>query len=249
MSSRRRKSTPRINAIEFEPGEILAGKYQVVDYVGGGWEGEVYKALETRTGIPRAMKFFYPHRNVNDRALRFYARKLNRLRACPIVIQYHHSETIDYHDVPITCLVSELVEGQLLSDFIRMQRGRRLPPFEALHLLHALALGLEQIHASREYHGDVHDGNVLVRRRGIRFEVRLVDFYHWGKATAGKIREDVVQLVRILYDAVGGEARYAQQPRAIRSVCLGLRRDLIVRRFPTARHLRQHLETFDWNGG
>jgi len=236
----------RIKSFNLQPGRVIAGKYEVVDYLGGGWEGEVYKATEIRTGIPRAIKLFYPHRNVRDRAVRFYARKLNRLRACPIVIQYHHSETIRYHRQQITCLVSELVEGRLLSEFIARQRGGRLRPFEALCLLHSLALGLEQIHASREYHGDVHDNNILVRRRGINFEARLVDFYHWGAATADKIREDVVQLVRVLYDAVGGPRYYAKQPNVVKQVCLGLRRDLIRKRFPTARHLRQHLETFEW---
>ena len=64
----------------------------------------------------------------------------------------------------------------------------------------------------REYHGDLHDANVLVKRRGIFFDVKILDFYHWGSPTAAHIRDDVADLVRILYDAVGGKSRYASQP-------------------------------------
>ena len=54
------------------------------------------------------------------------------------------------------------------------QRGRRLSPFEALHLLHALVRGVEEIHAVGEYHGDLHSDNIIVRRRGLGFEVKVV---------------------------------------------------------------------------
>ena len=101
-------------------------------------------------------------------------------------------------------------------------------------------------HLWKEYHGDIHDRNVLVKREGIRFELKLLDFYQLGRSDRSKIREDVKQLVRILYDAVGGRGRYARQPAEIKEICCGLRGDLIVRKFPTAAHLRRHLESFDW---
>jgi hypothetical protein len=241
------KRPPRITSFDFRPGRVLAGKYRIDDRLGSGWEGEVYRVTELNTGISRAAKLFYPQRNVRDRAVRFHARKLDRLRKCPIVTQYHHSETIRFRRVPVTCLISELVEGELLEAFVARQPGKRLPPFEALHLLYALARGIAQIHDLREYHGDIHDRNVLVLRWGINFEVRLLDFYHWGRPDRDKIRDDVVQLVRLLYDAVGGRKRYASQPPEIKAICCGLRHDLIGRKFPTAGHLRAHLESFAWH--
>jgi hypothetical protein len=98
----------------------------------------------------------------------------------------------------------------------------------------------------REYHGDLHDTNVLVSRVGILFDVRVVDFYHWGAPTAAHRFDDVADLIRLLYDAVGGRRRYASQPPVIKNICRGLRKDLIRRSFPTARHLREHLESFSW---
>ena len=243
------KRPPRIDAFDFQPGRGLAGKYVFESFIGGGWEGEVYKVVERRTGISRAAKVFYPQRNDRDRAVKFYAKKLDRLRDCPIVIQYHNSETLQYRGIKLTCLISELVEGELLSSFVARQPGKRMQPFEALHLVHAIAAGLEHIHRLGEYHGDVHSDNVLVRRRGIHFVVKIVDFFHWGSPTPAKIREDIIQLAQLLHEAVGGAARYAKQPPEIKAVCRGLRRDLIAKRFPAAGRLREYLESFDWPGG
>ena len=236
----------KIDSFNLRPGRVIGGKYVVDGRLGGGWEGEVYKVLERKTGAQRAAKLFFPHRNVRDRAVMFYARKLERLRKCSIVIQYHHSETLRYRGMPITCLISEYMEGELLCDFVRRHPGRRLHTYEALHLTYALARGLEEIHRAREYHGDLHDGNVLVSRVGILFDVKLVDFYHWGAPTAAHMFDDVVDLIRLLYDAVGGRDRYAGQPPEIKTLCRGLRRDLIRRDFPNARRLREYLETFSW---
>ncbi len=238
---------PHLNSFNLQPGRVIGGKYVVNGKLGQGWEGEVYKVVEIRTGVTRAAKLFYPQRNVRDKAVRFYAKKLERLRKCHIVIQYHHSETLRQRGMPITCLISEYVEGELLSNFIARQPGKRLHPFEALHLVYALAHGLEEIHKVKEYHGDLHDANVLVNRQGLLFDVKLVDFYHWGAPTAGHMRDDVSDLVRLLYDAVGGKKRYGSQPPEIKRICRGLRRDLIQRAFPTARHLREYLETFSWS--
>lgn len=242
-------SPARIEAFDFSPGRVLAGKYSVDGFLGSGWEGEVYRVTELSTGVPRAAKIFYPQRNERDRTVRSYARKLNRLRACPILIQYHTVETLRHRGTRVSCMISELVEGEILEDFVRRHRGRRLHPFEALHIVHALASGLEQIHRAREYHGDVHDRNVLVQRRGIGFEIKLLDFFHWGRMGPSKVDDDIVGLVRLLYDAVGGRKRYASQPPEIKAICCGLRQSLIRRKFPSAARLRTHLESFSWNGG
>lgn len=232
----------RITAFDLPPGRRIGSRYEVVERLGKGWEGEVYKVVERGTGICRAAKAFYPHRNLNDKAVSFYARKLDRLRNCPIMIQYLHSETLRYRGMPVTCLISDFVEGEIVADFVKRQPGKRLQPFEAMHLLHALALGVEQIHSKGEYHGDLHDGNMIVARRGIFFDVRLVDLYHWGRPSAANIKHDVACLVRVLYDITGGRKRYASQPQEIKDICRGMRESLITKRFPTARHLREWLE-------
>ena len=242
----RRSRSGRIEAFELEPGTVLAGKYVVASHLGAGWEGEVYLVRELNTGIERSVKFFFPHRNLHNRALKYYARKLHRLRHCPIVIQYHTQETITYEGEPVTFLVSEYVEGELLSDFLKRQPGKRLDPFQGLHLLYALASGIESIHHLREYHGDLHTENIIIKRTGLGFEVKLVDLYRWRVPKRVNIQDDVCDLVRVFYDVIGGKKFYAKQPPEVKEICCGLKRSLILKKFATAGHLREVLETMRW---
>ncbi|MCP1728251.1 tRNA A-37 threonylcarbamoyl transferase component Bud32 [Natronospira proteinivora] len=236
-----------VRRFDFRPGDRLAGKYEVVERLGRGWEGEVYKVRERATGIERAAKFFYPERNMGNRAVSYHARKLNRLRHCRILIAYLTHDHVKHDGRQVPFLVSEFVEGEVLEEFIRRRPGKRLPLFEALHLLHALAAGLEEVHALKDYHGDLHSENIIVARRGIHFEVKLIDFYRWKGPTGEHIREDVRDIIRIFYDALGGQKYYAKQPKVVKDICLGLKRGLIRKRFRTAGALRQHLETMSWD--
>ncbi len=235
-----------IKAFNFAPGRILAGKYEVVSRLGRGWEGEVYLIRELATGIERTAKFFFPHRNRGDKAARFHATKLHALRHCPIVIQYHTQDTEEFRDEKITFLVSEYVEGEQLSEFIARQRGGRLMPFAALHLLHALASGLESIHGMNEYHGDLHTENIMVQRYGLGFELKFLDMFNWGSTSRENMRHDVVEAVRVFYEALGGQRHYARQPAVVKSICLGMKRTLILKKFRSAGILRHHLETLEW---
>ena len=237
---------PTIDRFDIKPGRVLARKYEVMDCIGNGWQGEVFLVREHPTGIERAVKLFYPQRNPKDRTANLYAQKLNKLRHCPIAIQYHTWERITYRGIPITLLVSEYVEGELLSAFLARQPGTRLTPFQGLHLLHALTTGVECIHLMKEYHGDLHTDNIIVRRYGLGFELKLLDFYHWDTPKLANIHEDVVDLVKILYEAVGGQKYYKHQPLEIKSICRGLKRSLILKYFRTAGQLREYLETLEW---
>ena len=235
-----------IESFDLKPGRILARKYEVVSRLGGGWEGEVYKIREKNTHIERAAKLFFPQRNPRNKTAKAYARKLHKLRGCPIVIHYHTEEIIPLRRQAITVLVSEYVEGELLTDFLKRQPGGRLHPPQAILLLYALVVGLECIHRAREYHGDLHSDNIIVERYGLFFDLKILDFFHWpGQKRAGT-QDDICFLIRNLYDALGGARFYAKQPKEIKHICLGLKRSLILKRFPTVTHLRQHLEALRW---
>lgn len=233
-------------SFELRPGRVLARKYEVVSLLGAGWEGEVYKVRELPTGIERAAKFFFPKRNPRDKSARFYAKKLHKLRHCPILIQYHAQDQIRYKGETITFLISDYVEGELLGQYIASKPGQRMTPFASLHLLYALADGISMIHGMGEYHGDLHTDNIIVRRYGLGYDVKLLDMFHWGAPTRSHIADDVCDLVRILYDAVGGAKHYAKQPPEIKAICAGLKRSLILKSFSTAGELCEHLETIEW---
>jgi tRNA A-37 threonylcarbamoyl transferase component Bud32 len=236
-----------IHEFEFEAGEVLADKYEVIDQLGSGWEGQVYRLRELATGVERAGKLFFPHRNEKNKTAIFYAKKLHKLRHCPILIQYHTQETIRYERQDVTLLVSEYVEGELLSGFVARQPGQRLSFFEGLHLLYVLAAGMESVHHAREYHGDLHTDNVILRRRGVSFEVKLLDLYRWQMNRHVNIADDVVDLIRIFHESIGGARMYLRHPPVVKDICRGLKRSLILERFRTAGHLRDYLENLEWD--
>ncbi len=236
----------RIDTFDLEPGFVLADKYVVESRLGRGYQGEVYKVHERRTRASRAAKLFFPQHNPRGRVLTWYARKLEQLHDCPLVLRYHHSETVPYQGRPISVLISEFVEGEILQPLLDQRPGKRLSAFEALHLLHALATGLDQVHSRGQYHGDLHTDNILVRRRGIRFQVKLIDFWNDGASSAALVRGDICDAVRLFYDCLGGARRYTHAPPEVRAICRGLRKDLIAKRFPTVAHLLRHLESFEW---
>lgn len=235
-----------IRSFDLKPGRILARKYEVVSRLGGGWEGEVYKIREKNTQIERAAKLFFPQRNPKNKTAKAYARKLHKLRGCPIVIHYHTDEIIALRRQLITVLVSEYVEGELLTEFLKRQPGRRLHATQAIHLLYALVTGLECVHQAREYHGDLHSDNIIVESYGLNFQLKILDLFQWPGPKRAGLQDDLCFLARILYDALGGARFYARQPREIKGICLGLKRSLIIKRFPTVTHLRQHLEALRW---
>lgn len=240
-------TTKNIVSFNLHPGRTLARKYEVIEKLGSGWEGEVYLIREISTGIERTAKLFFPKRNVRDKATNFYAKKLHKLRHCPITIQYTTQEIITVKQQSVTMLISEYVEGELLRHFIARQPGKRLTPYQALHLLYSLASGMECIHSMKEYHGDLHTENIIMQRYGLRFDLKLVDMFNFGAPKKENIHDDTVDMIHVFYEALGGKKHYASQPQEIKDICCGLKRSLILKKFRSANQLRQYLENMSWN--
>jgi tRNA A-37 threonylcarbamoyl transferase component Bud32 len=236
----------KVKRFDFEPGRSVAGKYEIETPLGGGWEGEVYVIRERKTEIRRAAKFYYPHRDPTGKAAIAYARKLDALRHCPILMQYHHQEMVYVKRKRVMVVISELVEGVKLSQFLKDQPDGRLTTFEALHVLYGLAKGIAPIHARGEYHGDIHDDNIMIRRQGIGFEVKLLDFFDLGKPTKAKVHKDVLNLIQVFHGIVGGRENYANQPKVVKDIIRGLKDSLILQRFHSAGEIQRHLENLEW---
>ena len=236
-----------MRSFKLPEGYLLSPRYKVVERLGGGSEGEVYKIREKATGLTRAAKIFFSTNSKLSKRIVRYARKLERLRDCDIVIKYLHTERIKFNDKLYHCLISEYFGGVVLDALVRNSPGRRLAPFEALNLIYSLTLGISDIHARKEFHGDLHVENIFVERRGVFFKLRTIDFHDWGRSASIERRADVVAITRLLYDIVGGQKYYAKQPEIIKSICLGLRSDIVNQRFPTIYHLNAHLENYEWD--
>jgi hypothetical protein len=228
------------------PGARSPGKYEIERMLGSGWEGEVYAIIERTTGIRRAAKFYYPHRDPTGKAAIAYARKLDALRHCPILMQYHHQEIVYVRKRKVTIVISELVEGQKLSEFLHAQRNHALTTFEALHVLYTLARGSRRSTTAANTTADIHDDNIMIRRQGINFEVKLLDFFDLGKTHQSKIHKDVLNLVEVFHVIVGGRTAIRGKPAVVKDIIRGLKDSLILQRFQSAGDIQTHLENLEW---
>jgi serine/threonine protein kinase len=234
-------------SFSLQAGDILAGKYEVISMLGKGWEGEVYKIQELGTKVERAAKIFFPQRNIKNKSAIAYAQKLHRLRKCPVIIGYHSSDPIEHEGEKVTLFVSEYVEGELLTTHLSRFRENKIPVFQGLHLLHALAKGVESMHKMGEYHGDLHTDNIIVQSLGLSYDLKLLDLFNWGKSNQDTRQFDVSCIIRIFYDAIGGRKYYAKHPQWVKGICCGLRKTLIARKFKSAESLLRHIESMDWS--
>lgn len=239
----------RITSFNLKPGRLLANKFAIVGFLGAGWESEVYRVRELSTGIDRAAKIFFPHRNIGRKTSDRYANKLNRLGECPVVIRYHGQEAVVFQKQLCTVLISEYVQGELLSEYFARKSRKRLSIFQAVHLLHALTAGIVSIHRLGEYHGDFHDNNVIVRRVGLSYDLKFLDFFHWGPVSKANRDDDICNVIRIFYDALGGPKTYAKHPRQIKEICLGLHKSKILKKFRTGSELKLFIENLQWEDG
>lgn len=236
----------RVDKFNFKAGHKIADKYTVVEKLGEGFESEVYKVVEDCTKIERAAKLFFPHRNIQNRTAIRYAKLLHQLTACPIVIHYHTHEFISFKDHQIVCLISEYVDGLLLTDFLKRQPGKRLGIFQGLQLLHALAAGLESMHHLKVHHGDLHAENIIVKRYGLGFELKLLDMYRWVGDSRSYTKDDLCEAINVFYQAIGGKRFYATFPPEVKAICCGLKRSLIKQKYKSATVLRTYLENIEW---
>lgn len=231
---------------KFRPGRALERRYIIGECIGSGYEGEVYHVTERETGIDRVAKFYYPDRYLSPKRSVRLARRMHKLRDCRVILQYAHHGKLHWRGKSVNYVVSELAPGQVLYDMLDAQPRKRFHPFEALHIIYAIAQGVAEMHALRQYHGDIHGDNVLVERYGIGFRIKLIDLFLNPGRTASKAKGDVFDLACLLYELVGGPAGYPQSPRLVKEIVCGRRRRTVYKKFPNAGSLCRFMERWRW---
>lgn len=233
-------------AYNFPRGHVLARKYEVLQQLRSGRLGELYQLSERVTGIERTAKFFIPSFNGGGRLAHTYAMKLHKLRNCDILMPYRTHETFSHQGKEVTFLVSDLVEGELLAKFLAAEPGGHLGPFEGLHLLHSLASGVEKMHLAGEHHGDLTTGNIMVRRHGLHFRVKLIDLDPLHVAKPAMIKQDVAELIALFAEVTAWRRLSLRQPKVIRNAVTSLKQAFIGGKLKHAGDLKHHLENLNW---
>jgi serine/threonine protein kinase len=143
------------------------GPYEVIDRLGTGGMGEVYRARDSRLGREVAIKTL-PHDRLADESRR--RRFVKEARAASAlnhtnIVTIHEIESFDGLDV----IVMELVSGKTLNELIR--RRMKLP--EVFRLAIPIADALARAHAAGIVHRDLKPANVMVTPDGV---VKILDF-------------------------------------------------------------------------
>ncbi|HMB54270.1 MAG TPA: serine/threonine-protein kinase, partial [Thermoanaerobaculia bacterium] len=143
------------------PGDRLAGRFEIVGFLGAGAVGEVYAAEDRELGERVAVKVL--RREVTDDAA--HERFRREIQLARRVTHPNVCRAFDlFRDGDLVLLSMELLAGETLREQVR-RRGR-LPAGEALGLLHAIADGLAAAHSAGVVHRDLKTGNVFLVPRG-----------------------------------------------------------------------------------
>lgn len=147
------------------PSEIPG--YKLQQFIGSGAYGEVWSAIDLKTGRRVAVKFYTRRSNADVQLLAQEVQKL--------VVLSNDSYVVGLLDVgwdaDVPYYVMDYIESGSLED--RLKNGNAMPTSEAIELFQEIATGMMLLHGKGILHCDLKPGNVLLDQNG---KPRVADF-------------------------------------------------------------------------
>ena len=163
--------TPDYNAIHgrFLPGTVFGERYRIIELLGRGGMGEVYRADDLELGQPVALKFLPASVAEDEIAL---ARLRNEVRLARQISHPNVCRVFDIGHLDGQYFLSmEYVDGEDLASVLR--RMGRPSREKALQIARQICAGLRAAHENGVLHRDLKPANIMIDGRG---RVRLMDF-------------------------------------------------------------------------
>ncbi|MFN8555389.1 MAG: protein kinase [Candidatus Obscuribacterales bacterium] len=167
-------STPTQMLGDFQPDQILGGRYRVISLLGRGGMGVVYKVEQIFLGKELALKTILKGEKNENLLRRFQA----EARA---VFSLHHPNIIAVHDFGLLddetpFMAMEIVTGKTLGDRLKESP---LSVDEAITLFIQICFGLAHAHESSIVHRDIKPNNIMILEDtswGTEGSIKILDF-------------------------------------------------------------------------
>jgi len=142
--------------------------YELIDKIGAGGMGEIYKAQDDRLHRLVAVKILSPGMSTDpDRKRRFF-------QEAQAASALNHPNIITLYDIvsegDMQCIVMEYIGGKTLRDLIP---AGGLPPEQTLQYAAQIASALAAAHAAGLIHRDLKPSNIMVNSSGL---IKVLDF-------------------------------------------------------------------------
>ncbi|MBL1091825.1 serine/threonine protein kinase [Streptomyces sp. 9-7] len=164
-------------AASVDEGRLVAGRYLLVERIGQGGMGTVWRARDELLGRQVAVKRLHvsPQLEADELATRHE----RTTREAQAAARINHPNVVGVHDVVddagLPCIVMEYVPSTTLGDAIKeaARTGGSVTPREAARIGRGMIAALRAAHSAGVLHRDVKPGNVLLGEDG---RVVLTDF-------------------------------------------------------------------------
>ncbi len=159
------------------PGDEVGGRYRLLNQVGAGAYGVVFRARDLETRDEVAIKFLKPNQAADPELVQRFEREavaMAKLRGTSAVYVHGMNKERDGS----TYIVMEMLIGRDLEDMLgeAEAKGGRLKKEKTLELLRPIADTLAKAHAKSIVHRDLKPSNIFVVDPAHGGGVRLMDF-------------------------------------------------------------------------